>query len=249
MQRDEKLLDVTVDALIQRVQELRNSVTAFIIKLEQEHAIITWPTVLDNFAVLSGQISSLNRLLKSDKLPLLRKHVVIPLALSPDRDTELEKLTEGRVPCFNHEVAPSYLRTKPEPSVEEKMNALVARGAQLHPDILQKQIATLNKMTTSMLETIRQTRDATENELGRQMNAQQMSSQADTNSLIAAVVYGKSLKPSQRPSTPSASGPTSMPDPRISMPSGPPTVQVAKAPSTIKTNIKAAANMHPYGRP
>jgi hypothetical protein len=43
----------------------------------------------------------------------------------PDRDAELEKLTEGRVQCFNHEVVPDYLRTKPEPEVEDKVQTVV----------------------------------------------------------------------------------------------------------------------------
>lgn len=48
--------------------------------------------MLDNFALLSGQISTLNRLLGSDKMPALKNYAVIPLALSQERDTELEVL-------------------------------------------------------------------------------------------------------------------------------------------------------------
>ena len=48
------------------------------------------PTVLDNFALLSGQISSLNRLLKNEKTSVLRNHVLIPLVLAVDRDPDLE---------------------------------------------------------------------------------------------------------------------------------------------------------------
>jgi len=49
----------------------------------------------------------------------------------------------------------------------------------------------------------------------------QMSSQADTNALLAAAVHGKGLKPSQ-PSTSSSSQPPVMPDQRMPIPSGPP---------------------------
>ena len=48
------------------------------------------PTVLDNFALLSGHVSTLNRLLSSDKMPAFKNCAVIPLALSQERDTELE---------------------------------------------------------------------------------------------------------------------------------------------------------------
>lgn len=246
MQRDEKLFDPSVEALTQRVQELRNSITAFIVKLEQEHPVISWPTVLDNFALLSGHISTLNRLLSSDKMPAFKNYAVIPLALSPGRDTELEKLTEGRVPCFNHEVAPSYLRTKPEPGVEDKIGQLITRSSQLSQEAFQRQSNTLNRLTSSMLEIIRQSRETCESEMVRQTTVAQMSSQADTNALIAATVHGKGLKPSQPSSTPSSGlSPANVFD---AVPSGPPAVPM-KAPSTIKTNIKAASSSHPYSRP
>lgn len=41
-----------------------------------------------------------------------------------------QKLTEGRLLFFNHEVAPNYLRTKLEPEVEEKTQQLVAKAQQ-----------------------------------------------------------------------------------------------------------------------
>jgi len=41
------------------------------------------------------------------------------------------------VPCFNHEVAPSYLRTKPEPGVEDKMAQLITRSSQLTQESIQ----------------------------------------------------------------------------------------------------------------
>ena len=58
----------------------------------------------------------------------------------------------------------------------------------------------------------------------RQTTMAQMSSQADTNSLIAATVHGKGLKPSQPSSTPSSGlSPASILDEqRMTMPSGPP---------------------------
>ncbi len=47
------------------------------------------PSVLDNFALLSGQLNTINKVLKNEKTPSYRSQVIIPLLLSPDRDEEL----------------------------------------------------------------------------------------------------------------------------------------------------------------
>ena len=52
--------------------------------------IISRPTMLDSFALLSGQLSNINRLLKSDKMPDLRNQIVLPLLLVPEKDDHLE---------------------------------------------------------------------------------------------------------------------------------------------------------------
>lgn len=47
------------------------------------------PSVLDNFALLSGQLNSLGRVLKSDKVPSLKNQLLLPLLLLPDPDENL----------------------------------------------------------------------------------------------------------------------------------------------------------------
>lgn len=125
------------------------------------------PSVLDNFALLSGQLNTINKLLKNEKTPSFRNQVIIPLLLSPDRDEDLavsiravkwhvcfskmsffkvvsclllvppQKLTEQRVPVFSHEIVPDYLRTKPDPEVEEQEKQLSAEAARIGPEVAQ----------------------------------------------------------------------------------------------------------------
>ena len=57
--------------------------------------------MLDNFALVSGQINTLNRLLKSEKMPLLRNQICLPLVLTPDRDPELEVTNIFYIMIFN----------------------------------------------------------------------------------------------------------------------------------------------------
>ena len=128
------------------------------------------PSVLDNFALLSGQLNTINKLLKNEKTPSFRNQVIIPLLLSPDRDEDLavsvtapdwhlchfkiifkafsdaaitslldppQKLTEQRVPVFSHGIVPDYLRTKPDPEVEEKEKQLSAEATRIDPEVAQ----------------------------------------------------------------------------------------------------------------
>lgn len=62
MQREEKQLDMALDAIIIRVNDLKQSISNMIIKLEVEHETLNWPTFLDNFALMSGQVSFVNSL-------------------------------------------------------------------------------------------------------------------------------------------------------------------------------------------
>ncbi|KAJ7410097.1 elongation of very long chain fatty acids protein 1 isoform X1 [Willisornis vidua] len=191
MQREEKQLDLTLEALISQVADLKNSLVSFIYKLENEYDRLTWPSVLDSFALLSGQLNTLNKVLKHEKTPLLRNQVIIPLVLSPDRDEEIMRQTEGRVPVFSHEVVPDHLRTKPDPEVEEQEKQLITDAARISPDAAQKQIQSLNKMCSNLLEKI--SKEERESESGGLRQNKQTFNPADTNALVAAVAFGKGL--------------------------------------------------------
>lgn len=244
MQKEEKQLELSVDALIQRVSELKNSIAAFLLKLEHEYETMSWPSVLDNFALLSGQLNSLGRVLKNEKVPALRNHLLLPLVLSPERDQELEKLTEGRVVMFNHEVVPDYLRTKPEPEVEEKTQQLTNKANQITQELAQKHLNNLNKITSNVLDIINSAKEEWENDASQKNSQPQTSSLADTNTLVSTILCGKGIKQNINLSeSPSQSNLQPQQQPKL------PANQMNKAPSTIKAQIKGASTAHPYQRP
>ncbi|XP_061634066.1 mediator of RNA polymerase II transcription subunit 8 isoform X2 [Phyllopteryx taeniolatus] len=88
-QREEKQLEASLESLITQVAHVKNALHSFIFKLENEYERLTWPSVLDNFALLSGQLNTINKLLKNDKTPSFRNQLIIPLLLSQDRDDDL----------------------------------------------------------------------------------------------------------------------------------------------------------------
>lgn len=57
MQREEKHLEATLQAIQNRVIDLKTAIQALITKLETEYETINWPTFLDNYAILSGHVS------------------------------------------------------------------------------------------------------------------------------------------------------------------------------------------------
>ncbi|KAG8185826.1 hypothetical protein JTE90_024803 [Oedothorax gibbosus] len=239
-QKEEKNLEIVTDAIINRCQDLKDAISQFILKLENE--ALNWPNVLDNFALISGQVNTVLKILRNEKAPTLRNKIVLPLVLSQDRDEELAKLTENRVPCFNHALVPDYLRTKPDPEVEAREQAFIAKCSTMPMDMAQKQITAVTKIVNNVLDTVKANRDAWENDSGQRANAQQTSSLADTGALICAITMGKGLKhtagsPKGQPTNPQA--PTQQPSRPASG---------GKVPSAIKTNIKSAGSMHPYAR-
>lgn len=57
MQREEKQLEALIDAVLNRLNDLKLSIGAMLHKLETEYETINWPTFLDNFALISSHVS------------------------------------------------------------------------------------------------------------------------------------------------------------------------------------------------
>lgn len=262
MQREERQLDAALEAITMRVNDLKNSIGSMLVKLEHEYETMNWPTFLDNFALMSGHLTTLSKMLSHDKSPTLRNLTVLPLLLSPDRDEELLRLSEGRVPAFSHDLVPDYLRTKPEPDVERQVIQMEHKASNLAYESAQKQVTAYTKVVNHVWDIVSKAREEWETESGSRSGATQTSSVADTHALVAAVGMGKGLKTMVQQAVPS--GPQGMMVAPVGRPgaggpqqpgSGPMNPNqpgqmgpMGKAPSAIKTNIKAAAQIHPYGR-
>ncbi|KAK3914228.1 Mediator of RNA polymerase II transcription subunit 8 [Frankliniella fusca] len=258
MQREEKQLDLALDAIITRVNDLKQSISNMIVKLELEHETLNWPTFLDNFALMSGQLTALTKVLTHDKCPALRNLAVLPIQLSQERDTELLRITEQRVPQFSHDLAPDYLRTKLEPDVEQRMMLLESKAGNMTFEMAQKQVSAFNKVMNHVWDIVSKAREEWESESGSRSGPQQTTSITDTHLLVSAVSAGKNLKMPVPQGQPGPQGMMGQGRPGSGPPGGPvggiinPGQQqmgpMGKVPSGIKTNIKAASQIHPYNR-
>uniref|UniRef100_H2Z0L4 Mediator of RNA polymerase II transcription subunit 8 n=1 Tax=Ciona savignyi TaxID=51511 RepID=H2Z0L4_CIOSA len=194
-----KVLEVSVDSLILRAKDIRKALEDFLFKITHEHHMLTWPTVLDNFALLSGQISMLLNAMKSEKMPALRNYPIVPLRLCQDPDPHLLKLTEGRVSLLSHAEVPDYLRTKPDPAVEQAERQLIAEVGMPtdYAAIAQTQVSMFNKQCSKVLEKVKMARANWRADTVTSRNNLHSFNPKATEELVATAYYGRGLKPAQ----------------------------------------------------
>uniref|UniRef100_U5EYA0 Mediator of RNA polymerase II transcription subunit 8 n=1 Tax=Corethrella appendiculata TaxID=1370023 RepID=U5EYA0_9DIPT len=250
MQREEKQLDMLLEAVLNRLNELKTSISSMIHKIETES--ISWPVFLDNFALISSHLTGLSKILSHELGTPLTNLTVLPLMLTPERDEVLLQLTEGRIPVFSHDLVPDYLRTKSEPAAEARMLQNEQKANNLNAEAAMKHIAQYTKVVSHVWDIISKNREEWEVEASSRSGVQQTSSMTDTQTLVAAVGMGKGLKMTM-PVGPGPAGimvPPAMRPGIIPGPIGPAAISpgTGKAPSAIKTNIKSANQIHPYGR-
>lgn len=203
--REERQLQSSVDILIQRVAELRNKIEGLILRLEREPPeSLNWPSFLDNFAIISSQINTLTRFIKNEKTIQLKSYELLPLLLNPNVDESLRKLTNGRVHTFNHELVPDYLRTKPEPEVEERGNNLTSKAMSLSSDIVNKQTVSLNNAVNKIAEMIENDRERFEADINQRTQTVLSYKQKDTEELVGTILYGRGIavtRPAPQPAS------------------------------------------------
>lgn len=252
--KEQKQLDASVDMTIQRLTDVKNALQAFLFKLENEP--LTWTSFNDSFALVSSHLTILNKSLKSDKTAPFRSYGLLPLVLSQDIDAELQRVTEGRVPTFNHEVVPHHLRTKPEPEVENKEETLTRRILNQSLEMGNKQMNAFKRFIENILDTVTNVATTMDNHMSdRHMGTLPSHSTMDTQQLMAAMMTGKGLKPVRGPgsgaSTPSGHQGSPLPtssSPTPSMSASGSATLSNKMTSSVKTNLKAASNHNPYSR-
>lgn len=234
---EEKQFEVTIDRLIEYTKNIKISLMYFIQKIETEGERVDWPQVLDSFTSICGQINTLMRFARDNRSQFIENRVVLPLLLTPDRDEELAKLTENRVHMVNHEMVPDYLRTKPDPEIEELDKTLQIKASTISPDVAVKQINAMTKLVDNISNIIRASSAKSDIELSRQ-GMKPSFDPTDTNTLMLAISAGRGLGPGMVQHRAVALESTSM-MPKIDV-VRPSTMQKqnVKAPE-LKTNIKA----------
>lgn len=191
---EEKQFEVTIERLIEYTKNIKISLLYFIQRIENEGINMEWPQVLDSFTSICGQINTLMRYTREHRSNFIENRAVLPLLLTPERDEELAKLTEGRVQVVNHEMVPDYLRTKPDPEIEELEKALQLKANTISSDAAIKLINAMNKLIDNTINSIKTNSARADNEMSRQANMKPSFNNIETNELILAINNGKGLR-------------------------------------------------------
>lgn len=233
---EEKQFEVTVDRLLEYTRHIKVSLSHFIQKVESR-GDMNWPEILDSFTSICGQINTLMRFTRENRSQFIENRVVLPLLLVPDRDEELVKLTEGRVQMVNHEMVPGYLRTKPDPEIEELEKILQSKASNITPDNAVKQINATNKLLDTTINAIKNSSLRADSEMSRQ-SIRPSYTTSETYELVLAISQGKGLR--MNPHRGHVGGPSdpARPTQEQVMQQQMPQKQNIKAPE-LKTNIKA----------
>ncbi len=243
MEREDKQMEVTLDSLLQRCQDLMKAMSTFLFRIENEQ--LDYKDYVDAYASFQGYISQLMKVIRNNH-QLLTNRSVFPIKLSPMEDEALAAATEGRLKALTHDSCPIYLRTKHEPEIEQRFSQFTARTANINNDQANKQIASANKIVQNVTDLIRTHREESESDLSRS-DFPPTTVTADTYALVGAIFLGKNLRPGSEvnklsaatiAANQAAAAAAALAARATPKPSGP----------SIKTNIKAASSTIHYNR-
>jgi len=196
----ERKLDQSVQTVFSRTKDLKMALEGLIAKIDTDITYQpdgpNWPSLLDSFSLIAGQIATLTKYLQNEKTPELRNTSCYPLLLNPDKDDAILKMTEGRVPCVNHEVVPDYFRTKPDPAVEarEKKMEEEANKAQSQMKIQEEQAMKLNTICDKLIDKVLTSRQ-NENFGEKRLINPKYFERDETENLVATYCHGRNLQP------------------------------------------------------
>lgn len=184
--KEEKQFETSLDLLIEYAKNIKISLQVFMSKIDAEGPRLDYGQVLDSFSSVCGQINTLMRFTRANKATFFGNRVVLPRIVSPDKDESLLQLTEGRVPVVNHEMVPDYLRTMPDPDIEEIERALTTKAASMSVDAATKQVHSVMRLIMSLesiINGVKQTVTIDQDKKPTYL-------QSETEEMIAAMTYG-----------------------------------------------------------
>uniref|UniRef100_A0A914QIM9 Mediator of RNA polymerase II transcription subunit 8 n=1 Tax=Panagrolaimus davidi TaxID=227884 RepID=A0A914QIM9_9BILA len=116
-----------IDNLEAKVLNVKRGIEELLLSLDAQDKV-SWPAFTAKCSSLASDLSTLQANMRKSLLTnsnedngeFIKNQLILPHTISPDVNPHLMALTENRVPVWNHETAPSFLRTKLAPLIEDE---------------------------------------------------------------------------------------------------------------------------------
>uniref|UniRef100_A0A7E4ZV95 Mediator of RNA polymerase II transcription subunit 8 n=1 Tax=Panagrellus redivivus TaxID=6233 RepID=A0A7E4ZV95_PANRE len=194
-----ELLKTSIDAIQTKLLILKRGIEELLFSLDANDKV-SWPAFMAKCSSLAADLSSIQTALRKsmvtngneDNGEFLKSQLLLPYTISPEVNPKLLELTEQRVPCWNHETAPAFLRTKLDPRVEDDYLQLEAEANQYQNAVKKRfdQVSLMNKHLESVVQAVNEQMTR----LNRNADGTKMTyNNQQTETLIRTVYTGEGL--------------------------------------------------------
>uniref|UniRef100_A0AC34GNP5 Mediator of RNA polymerase II transcription subunit 8 n=1 Tax=Panagrolaimus sp. ES5 TaxID=591445 RepID=A0AC34GNP5_9BILA len=118
----------SIDNLEAKLVNVKRGIEELLLSLDAQDKV-SWVAFTTKCSSLASDLSTIQANLRKSLLTnsnedngeFIKNQLILPHTISPDVNPKLLALTENRVPVWNHETAPSFLRTKLSPTIESEI--------------------------------------------------------------------------------------------------------------------------------
>ncbi|CAL8091309.1 unnamed protein product [Calicophoron daubneyi] len=192
MQAAEKRQLESIKTLHNAMFKLKQKIQDLVVKTETQGEHCDWPRYLSTLALCASELGEIRKVLESDRFANEHSIVLTPTMLNPEADPALAKATEDRLPLFNHDTVPQYLRTKLDPKIESQCLAQANRAASIPLEQLTKLINLSNRAIDSSLKEVNLLKQELEADFSDRQNKTVCSTE-DLNTMLGVINIGKGL--------------------------------------------------------
>uniref|UniRef100_A0A0X3P6B3 Mediator of RNA polymerase II transcription subunit 8 n=1 Tax=Schistocephalus solidus TaxID=70667 RepID=A0A0X3P6B3_SCHSO len=192
MNANERQQQESVRILYSSASKLKQKLQDLLVTLQTQCDSCDWPKYLNTLGLCASELVEIRKVLETERFSLAQSLVLTPVRLNPEPDPALAKATDERLPRFDHDTAPQYLRTKLAPQVESQRMAQNAKASAILPEQATKLVNLSNRLLDSGLKEVNALKQELEMDLSEKTFKSSVNPD-DLFTLVAAITTGANL--------------------------------------------------------